>query len=315
MYLPSHYQQKVLYLSGLKMRQVLAYRPLAFENITICRDISSDILGTFSGHFDLLCVEKEIMSWKDFFTTLKASELFGNTSMAQILIQLFQAAGAVNDFSEDTAKSWINGKRNCKVSTYFPEGKLNNITGAINFFRNRPESNLKKLQKLFRKIESDNPIDSKTGDMDIFCQSLVNQFLDLLKFKRLDMPDRTASSFNNASMCDNTTSCDPDKEAPRNRISEADVFPQRKSDTSAQISIPEEYHLCLYCKNWKGNIQDARCCEDGVYGKCLLYQKDILSSNKKICGNFNPACERIPILSQTTDFLKKNIHNIYRFPL
>lgn len=261
------------------------------------------------------------MSWKEFFTTLKASELFGNTSIAQILILLFKAAGAVNDFSEDTAKSWINGKRNCKASTYFPEGKLNNITGAINFFRNRPEENLKKLQRLFGKIKSDSPIDSKTSDMDIFCKSLVNQFLDLLGFERLDMPNSAASSLNNTSMCDNTTSCDPDKETLRNRISETDknveanMFSQKDSDTSAQISIPEKYHLCLYCKNWKGNIQDARCCEDGVYGKCLLYQKNILSSNEKICGNFNPAYERIPFLSQTTDFLKKNIHNIYRFPL
>lgn len=150
--------------------------------------------------------------------------------------------------------------------------------------------------------------------MDFFCKSLVNQFLDLLGFERLDMPDRTTSSLNTESMCDNPPSCNHDKEAFQNMITEAaenaeaDMFPQDDYSTSAQISIPEEYHICLYCKKWTGNIQDARNSEDGIYGKCLLYQKEILSSNRKICDNFNPAYGRIPVTSSKIDFLKKISH-------
>lgn len=254
------------------------------------------------------------MNWKDFFTTIKSAKLFGNTTMPKIVIRLFEAAGTVQVFSEDAAKSWINGKRNCKASKYFPEGKLNNEAGAIRFFRNHPENKLKELQQLFEKVESDSPIDSKTDDMDIFCQSLVNQFLDLLAFERLDRANSTSSSPISESMGDISFLRNHHTEVSQNMVTESDskldvnietdMFSQESPITSSQISIPKEFHTCLYCKKWKGNIQDAHESVDGIYGKCLLYQKEILSTNKRICEKFNPSYERIPVIPPNTDFLK-----------
>lgn len=131
-----------------------------------------------------------LMTWKIFIDSIKEANLI-NYSEPRMLIELFKSAGynCDKDISESTAKAWINGKRNCKVSRYFTDGKLNNEKGVVNFFRKRPERELKELQKIFReKRDADSPIDLETDDMDIFCYSLLNQFLDLLGFERVDMP-------------------------------------------------------------------------------------------------------------------------------
>lgn len=75
------------------------------------------------------------MTWKDFFNTIKASGLFGNIPAKQIIVRLFKAAGSMKGFSVDTAQSWIDNRTNCKASKYFPNGKLNNESDAINFFK------------------------------------------------------------------------------------------------------------------------------------------------------------------------------------
>lgn len=258
------------------------------------------------------------MTWKDFFNTIKDSGLFGNIPAKQIIVRLFKAAGSMKEFSEDTAQSWIDNKRNCKTSKYFPNGKLNNESDAIKFFKNHPKDKLKELQQLFGKAGCDSPIDLKTNDMDIFCKSLVNQFLDFLGLERMDIENSTDSSSSSASVFDIPISCDHQEEVPQNTITEsdsksnvnteADMFPREDFDISAQISIPEKYYVCLYCKKWKGNIHDARECKDGVYGKCLLFQQEVLSSNRKICNKFNPAYERIPFIPKSVDFLTKFRH-------
>lgn len=132
------------------------------------------------------------MTWSIFTNAIKESEL-GSGTPAQILIALFKRAGYCNKkedgISEETAQSWISGKRNCKVYSYFPEGEISNPEEVYNFFRKRPEDKLEKLQEMFceEKGVSD-PVDCETKDMDRFCWSLVNQFLDLLGFQRLELP-------------------------------------------------------------------------------------------------------------------------------
>ena len=82
------------------------------------------------------------MTWKDFFNTIKDSGLFGNIPAKQIIVRLFKAAGNMKEFSEDTAQSWIDNKRNCKTSKYFPNGKLNNECDAIKFYKTTPRTML-----------------------------------------------------------------------------------------------------------------------------------------------------------------------------
>ena len=132
------------------------------------------------------------MTLSTFTKAIEESEL-ENGTQAQILISLFKSSGYISrtddGISESTAKKWIDGTRNCKVSSYFPDNKLVNPEGAYKFFRRRPEDRLRKLQQIFRKEKDDNsPIDCETEDMDRFCWSLLNEFLDLLKFQRLELP-------------------------------------------------------------------------------------------------------------------------------
>lgn len=132
------------------------------------------------------------MTWGTFANSIKKAELFSGTP-AQIIIALFKSAGYFikpdKSLNEGTVNKWIAGERKCKVSSYFPEGELGNSQEAYKFFRNRPDDKLKELQKIFReKKDSDSPIDCETKNLDRFCWSLVNQFIDILGFQRLDMP-------------------------------------------------------------------------------------------------------------------------------
>lgn len=132
------------------------------------------------------------MTWKTFSNSIKKSELMDGNP-ARIVIALFESAGYIckkeDGLTEETVRKWFSDDKRCHGFNYFPNGNLENPQGAYKFFRNRPDSKLKNLQKIFREIkDNDSPIDCKTKDMDRFCWSLVNQFLDKLGFPRFDMP-------------------------------------------------------------------------------------------------------------------------------
>lgn len=59
------------------------------------------------------------MDWNDFIRPFRQSELFGDAAW-KILQSFFNTAGCINDPAEETLKSWLYSKRNCKVNTYFP---------------------------------------------------------------------------------------------------------------------------------------------------------------------------------------------------
>lgn len=109
-----------------------------------------------------------------------------------ITLALIKRAGYINkkddDISESTLKKWNNGGRKFNAHNYFPCRECVKIQEVNNFFRRRPEDRLKKLQQIFFEIIDEySPIDCETQNMDIFCWSLVNQFLDLLGFEREDL--------------------------------------------------------------------------------------------------------------------------------
>ena len=128
------------------------------------------------------------MTWGIFANTICSADLVcGNAS--ETLVFLFAAAGTMAECSKTATQKWIDGSRNCKSSKYFPDGKLNNVEDTYKFFRNRPTSKLQNLQKRFQLLDdSDSPIDTMTCELNVFCWSLVNQFLDLLGFQRIDVP-------------------------------------------------------------------------------------------------------------------------------
>lgn len=173
------------------------------------------------------------MTWKTFIDAIEKAELTKGTS-PQIIIELFKAAGRMNDFSEEAAKSWIRGTRNCQVSRYFPNGKIEHKNEAFKFFRGRPDKNLKELQKIFCEInDADSPIDLKTDNMDIFCLSLLNQFLDLLGFQRLNWDDISTNVITQ----------------PKGNLSNHQTYNTSKVSTIKNISIDQK--LCSFENNIK----------------------------------------------------------------
>lgn len=128
------------------------------------------------------------MTWKEFFGAIYNSKLV-NLSSPKIVKSLFEKSGAHIEFEERTAKSWLDGKRQCNASRYFPDGRIEDVRAAYSFFRNRSEEQLKTLQKIFREQDvAGSAIDVVTDNLDTFCWSLVNGFLDLLGFQRVDIP-------------------------------------------------------------------------------------------------------------------------------
>lgn len=241
------------------------------------------------------------MTWDTFTKAIKDSELDSGTQ-AQILIKLFKRAGYINkkesDISESSAKKWIDGTRNCKVSTYFPDEECVQKLELHHFFIRRPQDRLEKLQEILSKeIDDNSPIDCTTKDRDKFCWGLVNQFLDLLGFQRVDMPvsdlptDSKSIPDTNENEIDKNTVDGQCPNALDNKITHQSA-PQFGS-VGPQFDVPQECKICLYCENWTGNMQDAYNNAFGTIGRCRFYSKETLSTENKNCNYFIPDYGRV----------------------
>ena len=252
------------------------------------------------------------MTWKAYIDPIRL--ILINKAKPKIIMELFEtAAGRAMDFGESATKRWYYGEKNCDSYKWFPKGEFDkeNLKKIYDIFRNRPDNKLEKLQQEFRKTTDRNgPIDLETNDMDIFCWSLVNQFLDLLGFQMIDiteiLPDKKTVSGNQTSddvtVCDNQTS--DDVTANNNQTSndedvgtEAEFITSENNEKSninqtdsqntflgAQLSIPKDCKICLYCENWKGNTREALESISGAYGRCTHLGKDMLSKEFKCEG-------------------------------
>lgn len=54
--------------------------------------------------------------------------------------------------------------------------------------------------------------------------------------------------------------------------------------SGAQLAIPQDCKICLFCENWKGDAHDALESTSGAYGRCIHLRKDILSQEMKCEG-------------------------------
>ena len=171
------------------------------------------------------------MTWGTFAKAIRDAQIIKG-ALWSIIDDLFKAAGCTTELTEAAVKSWIYGRRNCYSITYFPNKVIDNKK-VFYFFRKRPEKKLQDLQKIFQeKADPDSPIDIKTHDLDVFCWSLVNQFLDLLEFQRVDIPESTPS----AEGSENT----PSAEEPESTLSveEPESTPSAEEPESA-LSVEE----------------------------------------------------------------------------
>lgn len=254
------------------------------------------------------------MTWGTFANSIKEAELVSGTP-AQIIIALFKSAGYIRKeegLNEGTVNKWIAGERKCKVSSYFPDGELVNPEGAYKFFRNRPGDKLEELQKILRqKKDSDSPIDCETKNMDRFCWSLVNQFIDILGFQRLDIPisaeplncesiggnikmgggsDKNMSDIIGEIVTVNESKCSKNSSAEQISTTsfEKNMNQKISSDINAvsEIAFPKDCKVCYCCKNWKGDTRINHEKIDEKYGECIVYGKWVRATEGNHCDRF-----------------------------
>lgn len=181
------------------------------------------------------------MTWRIFARTICDSK-FINCKQWEIIFFLFQAAGVKEGKKplEKTIRSWLENRRNCNGKHYFNGNKIDNIK-VFQFFRKIPEEKLWGIQNEFKKnIDASSPIDVNTDNLDLFCWSLLNQFLDLLGFLRVDIPD--------------------DFSLPGAKSkSIKDVHPYNK--------------CCLYCEKWRGDKSTIGPNRVPTLGTCTIQEK------------------------------------------
>lgn len=237
------------------------------------------------------------MTLKIYMKAIGESKIESGTE-PQILKSIFTAAGYFprkdEGLAEATFAKWINGTRPYNGIRYFPEGKLGNPNGLFKFFRNRPENKLRELQRLLcEEKEDDSPIDYETEDLDRFCWSLVNQFLDLLCLERISMPDSDGvSGESSVDVAEKIGLLNP-------RIldtSDLDMSTDEKVVDSPEeenvgkgystIAFPDECRVCFCCKNWKDNSES-----DTLYGNIIDGQGECKVFGRQVSAS-DPSCNK-----------------------
>lgn len=108
------------------------------------------------------------------------------------------------------------------------------------------------------------------------------------------------SSFHNNNAPENSAiledgECSNDGCETRNKQEEASTF-------ISELTIPDECHICLFCKRWQGNIFDVeqsltegeQLIQSQVESKCSFFKKDMTASSKA-CPNFKAHYNRVSL--------------------
>jgi len=115
------------------------------------------------------------------YTSAIISTNFFIGGQTQLIIDLFEAAGASAYVGDDAAKSWVNGSRRCKTRFYFPSDEIDD-SGFINFIQSRTATSWRTLQEAFQSKGNDSQtsadyiVNYTTDNQKIFYWSLLNQF-------------------------------------------------------------------------------------------------------------------------------------------
>lgn len=70
------------------------------------------------------------------------------------------------------------------------------------------------------------------------------------------------------------------------------------SDTcniGAQIYIPDKYKNCAFCTRWKGDLKYTSKSETGIWGICMLHNKEMFSTEGIDCKLYEPKYGKITI--------------------
>ena len=69
------------------------------------------------------------------------------------------------------------------------------------------------------------------------------------------------------------------------------------------VQISRKDRICATCINWKGNVHEANCAPNGVYGICKMYKRDQISLEGDNCKRYTPNMSSLSqrkLLSQQT---------------
>lgn len=144
------------------------------------------------------------MTFHDYIRTITGTKIFKG-SQANVIIELFEKAGAAFDVNEDTAKGWFKPKgskghrRGSRIRKYFPKETINEAN-FIEFIRSQANISWPKLQKAFHPLsEADCIVNLHTNDPELFYWSILNQFKKILKFPLTEMSaEKMVRLFKNA---------------------------------------------------------------------------------------------------------------------
>lgn len=248
-------------------------------------------------------LENISMTWKTFIEPIH-DILLESMSEATILTDIFIAAGRQKEFDVSSAYNWLSGRRKCKAIAYFPNGIIN-YKEVFNYFKKRPKEKLQSLQGVFRKQKDESsPIDVHTNKVNLFCLSLVNQFLVLLGFQLIDEESDGVSDL----------------------LKNSDFFNDTKKEQlkpDKKIKILDEFQTGIYDYNinrflesspnnfpYSGIVEDALSFANHIdYINNTHECSDIDSDIYKKIITFNN------ILFEYLNFLKGNAADVVNFPL
>lgn len=263
------------------------------------------------------------------------------TEEALILRRFFEKTAAFTP-SIDSVKKWITqsekSKRNCDVKSYYPnpslEGKKTHE--LYMFIRNFGEKAAFRCQQEFKRIISESNdkgcvIDTETGDYDILCFSILNQFIVLMGMDALKIDDpalninpeiielvkdqqkqkdekRKLATLKNAKLKAAEEAAEIEYERialeeevqkERERVAAEEKARKERERIEAEmiahpqstLAVPPEYNFCGFCKNWQ-SMSDSDNKTSAVNGKCKIFKHTVLSTTEK-CDNFAPHFGRI----------------------
>lgn len=226
------------------------------------------------------------MELSSFFEILKR---YLNCTPAHAVCDFFEHGKAKGVPSESSARMWFKGKRNLKLSSYFDNDNQPDYGDIVDYLKSKINTDWKKLQNDFNGIKGFDLVDRTTGDSDVFFMSLCCQFFKIIGY---DIPkefwEKSKSIYN--SDCGNSSD---------------EILHKANDNTSvSKIHINPELKCCLFCCYWNGNFHDGLTVRDGVYGKCKVHGKVILSVLGKDCDRFDFDSGRVTRYEIETKFPK-----------
>lgn len=230
------------------------------------------------------------MDWDIFSKTIAKSGIDDKTPW-KIVSKLFKEAGCIKDPSSSTIAAWIQKRRRCSSRRYFPNERID-TKRVFNFFRKRDEEKLAALRESFIEVKGiGSPIDVDHS-LDVFCWSLVNQFLDLLRFQRIDVPyiDTTSETVSiESNQLHSVQKGDTLPDVTQEHLKEIpySLPPMDCPDSSKEVKqsirslmLPNSGDCCYNCTYWTGTRNPFRIQETAIYGPCIKYgRREQLSSD------------------------------------